>query len=83
MAKQIEDTIFSGTWKSIKNWDTSRRRFHDAAATLWAQEISKMTAQTKREIDDEINSLLQGKGSNKRRANGEDKTLCALKLGDQ
>ena len=42
-----------------------------------------MTAQTKRVINEEINILLLGKGSNTRIATREVKELCALKLGGQ
>ena len=41
-----------------------------------------MTAQTRREIDNEVKSLLSGSGSNNRREAGELKALRALKLGD-
>ena len=34
-------------------------------------------------IDDDINILLLGKGSNKRRYTGKAKALCVLKLGGQ
>ena len=54
--------------------------FFDDGATMQAYEISMMTAQTKRAIDDEVNSLLLVKGSNERRANGNNKVLCVLKL---
>ena len=40
-----------------------------------------MTAQTKRATNEEVNSLLLGKGSNKRRATSKNKALRALKLG--
>ena len=55
--------------------------FHDAAATLLAHEISNMTAHTKIVINDEVNSLLLGKGSNKRRSTGKNKAFRALNLG--
>ena len=67
MVEHIEDSPFSRPCESIKNWDTIRGVFQDAAAMLWAYKISKMTAQTKIAIDDEVNILLLGKGSNKRR----------------
>ena len=40
-----------------------------------------MTDQTKRAICDEINILLQVKGSNKRRSTGDSKAVRAFKLG--
>ena len=45
-----------------------------------AYEISKMTAHTKRAINDDVNSLLLGTGLNKRIATGNNKEFCALKL---
>ena len=81
MVEQIEDPIFYGPCKSINNLDTHRLTFCDATATLQSHEISKMVSQTKREIDDEVNSLLLGKGLNKMRATGEAKAVHAFKLG--
>ena len=80
MVEDIEDPVFSDPWKSIKNWDTIMHPFFDDGSTMQAYEISMMTAQTKRAIDDEVNSLLLVKGSNKRRENGNNKVLCVLKL---
>ena len=80
MVEDIEDPVFSDPWKSIKNWDTIMHPFFDDEATMQAYEISMMTTQTKRAIDDEVNSLLLVKGSNKRRANGNNKVLCVIKL---
>ena len=83
MAENIEYHLFSVTYKNMKNWDDTRRNFHDDTASLWSHEISKMTDQTKRAINDEINILILGKGSNKRRVTIYAKVLCALKLGVQ
>ena len=83
MVENIEDPLFYGPCESIKNWDTIRRTFRDAADTLLAHKISKMKSQTKRTIDDEVNTPLLSKGSNKRRSTGKIKALCALKLGGQ
>ena len=83
MVENIEYHLYYVTYKTIKNWDATRRTFHDAAATLRSHEISKMTDQNKRAINDEINILILGKGSNKRRVTVDAKVLCALKLGVQ
>ena len=83
MVDQIEDLIFSSLCESIKNWDKAKRSFHDAADTLRAQQIGKMIDQTKREIEEEVNSLLSGKGSNKRIATGKVKSLHVFKLSVQ
>ena len=82
MVEQIEDPLFSGPYESIKKWDHNKCTFCDAADTLHAHEISKMTDQTEIEIDDELNSLLLSKGPNKKIITSENKALCALKLGD-
>ena len=82
MAKQIEDLLFSGPCDSIENFDQPKCMFCDAAATLHAHEISKITAQCKKAIKNEVNSLLLGSDSNKRREIDENKKLCALRLGD-
>ena len=42
-----------------------------------------MTVQTKRAIDDKVNSLLLGKGSNKRTATGDNNALRALILSNR
>ena len=76
MVQQIEDPLLSGTCKIIKNWDKAKSSFHDVAAMMRAHKISKMTDQTKRGIQEEVNRLLLGKDSNKRRATGEVKMLC-------
>ena len=81
MVEHIEDPIFSGPCESIKNWDDNRRTSCDAVDILRDHKISKMIAKTKRAIFDEINSLLLGKGSNKRRDTGDTNNSCALKLG--
>ena len=83
MSQHIEDPLFSGPCESINSWDTTRRTFRDATSTLQAQKNSKMTAQAKTEINDEINSVLLVKGSNQRRATIESMALSALKLGGQ
>ena len=83
MFKQIEDLLFSGPFESNKSWDSTRRTFHDAAAALRAHEIIKIKAQTKRAIYDEINSLLLGKGSKKRKTTDKDKALHVIKLDGQ
>ena len=44
--------------------------FFDAAETLRAHDISRKTDQMKRDIKDEVNSLLQGKSLAKRRETG-------------
>ena len=64
----------------IKNWDHVKCTFCDAASTLRAHEISKMTAQTKRAVYDEVNNLLLRKGSNERRDTGNNNALRVLKL---
>ena len=79
--EQIEDPLFYGPCESINNWYQTKCTFRDATATLRAHEISKMTAQTKKAIENEVNSLILG-SSNKNRAIGEHKTLRALRLGD-
>ena len=65
MVEHNEDPLFSGTCYIINNWYDTRYTFRDTTATLRAHEISKIMTQTKGEIDDEINSLLIGKGSSK------------------
>ena len=67
----------------MKNWEKSKRSFHDDAATLQAHKISNMRAQTKRAIKEDVNSPLFGKVPNKRRATDKVKTLSAFKLGGQ
>ena len=81
MVEHIEDPLFFGPCESIKNWDKIKCMFRDAAATLCAHEISKMTAQTKRAIENEVNSLLLV-SSNKSRAIGEQKALRDIRLGE-
>ena len=83
MVEHIEDPLLSGPCKSIKNWDIHRLMFCDAVAPLYAHEISKMMAQTKIAIDDEVNILLLGKGPNKRIATGKNNALRALILGNR
>ena len=83
MVEQIEDTIFSGAYEIIKNWEITKNTFCNASSTMRDQKFSKITSQTKIAIGDEINSLLLGKGSNKRRATGNVKTQRAFKLSGQ
>ena len=52
------------------------------ADTLRAHEISKITSQTKKAIENKVNTLLLGSGSNKRRDICEQNTLCDIRLGD-
>ena len=59
--EQIEDTIFSGPYKNISNWNRIKRPFRDATDTLQAHKISEMTAQTKIATEEDINSILSGK----------------------
>ena len=80
-SNRLKLLFFSGPCDSINNWNIIRRKFWYDAATLWAHEISKMMSQTKIVINDEVNVLLLGKGSNKRISTGETKVLRALKLG--
>ena len=82
MVEQIEDPLLSGPCGSINNWYKTKCKFRDAAATLSAHDISKMTAQTKKLIENEVNSLLLG-NFNKRREIGEQKALQYLRFGDQ
>ena len=56
-------------------------KFLDTTATLRAHEISKMMAQTRRAIDDEVNILLQGKGLEIRRETGKNKAWLVLNVG--
>ena len=82
MVEQIEYPLFSSPCDVINNWYNNKCKFSNVAATLRSHEISNMTAQTRREIDNEVKSLLSGSGSNNRREAGELKALRALKLGD-
>ena len=70
MVEQIEYPLYSVPCESIKNWDSIKCTFCDATATLWAHETIQMTGQNKIAIDDEVNILLLGKFSNKRRETG-------------
>ena len=83
MLEQIEDTLLSGPCKITTIWYRVKRPFCDAANTLWSHKIGKMTSQTKRDINEEINSLLLGKGSNNRKATGEVNTMREFKVSDQ
>ena len=81
MVEHIEDQLFSGPYEIINKWDQSKCIFRETAATLRAHYISKMNAQTKKAIKNEVNSLLLGGGSNKRRITCEQKVLRAIRLG--
>ena len=70
MVEHIEDPLYSVPCDIIKNGDCIKCMFCYDAVTLRAHDISKTTAQTKREIGDEVNSLVLGKGSNKRMVDG-------------
>ena len=83
MVDQIEYPLFTGTYESIRNWDILKKTFRDAAATLRAHEISKNAGQTKKAIEIEVNSLLMGNGSSKRRATDEAKAIRGFNLGGQ
>ena len=83
LVSQIEYPLFSGPCKSIRNWASSRKTFCDAAATLRGHEISKNVGQTKKNIENEVNSLLMGNFSVKRRATGEAKAIMGFKTGGQ
>ena len=54
MVEQIEDPLFTGPCKSIKNWDSPKKTFWDAAATLSAHEIGKNAGQTNKAIEIEV-----------------------------
>ena len=83
MVDQIENPLFSGPCKSITNWTGTRKTFRDAAATLQDHEISKNGGQTKKAIENEVNSLLMGNCSFKRRATGEAKAIQGFRTGGQ
>ena len=70
----------SGPCESINNWVESKKTFCNAAATLCAHKIGKLSGETKKAIEMEINRLLLGNGSNKRRATGEPKALREFRL---
>ena len=67
----------------IINWDIPKKKFCDAAATLRGHEISKNYFQTKKAIEIEVNGILVGNCSNKRRATGEAKSIRGFKFGGQ
>ena len=83
LVSHIEDPLFLGPCESIKNWASSRKTFCDAAATLRGHEIIKNVGQTKKNIENEVNSLLMGNCSVKRRATGEAKAIRGFKTGGQ
>ena len=75
LVDHIEDPLFIGPCESIRNWIKSKKTFRDAAATLRGHEISKNTGQTKKAIEHEVNGLLVGNCSVKRRATGKAKAI--------
>ena len=81
MVEYIGDPLFYGTCEIINNRYQTKCTLHDAAATLCAHDIIKITAQTKKATKNEVSSLLLG-SSNKRRVVVEQKTLHALRLVD-
>ena len=83
MVEQIKVPLFTDPCEIIKNWGSLKKRFRDAAATLRAHEISKNAGQTKKAIEIEVNSLLMGNGSSKRRATDEAKAIRGFNLGGQ
>ena len=83
MAEHIEYPLFSGPCKNIKNCPQTQWNVCDSSATLRSDDISTMKDQMKRVIEDEVNSLLQGKGLVNRVATDEVKSLRALELGGQ
>ena len=66
-----------------ENWVERKKTISDAAATLRAHWIGKLDGHTKKAIEMDVNSLLLGSGSNKRRATGEQKALHTFMLGVQ
>ena len=83
MVDQIEYPLFTGTYESIRNWDILKKTFCDAGATLRGHEISKNAGQTKKNIGIEVNGLLMGNSSRKRRETGKTKAIRGFKLGGQ
>ena len=83
MVDHIKDPIFTGPCESIRNWDILKKTFRDAAATLRGHEISKNSGQTKKATENEVNGLLMGNSSRKRRATGDAKAIRGFKLGGQ
>ena len=83
MVSQIEDPLFSGPCESIRNWHKKQKTFCDAAATLRGHEINKNVGGTKKDIENEVNSLLMGNCSVKRRENGEAKAIRGFRTGGQ
>ena len=79
LVSQIEDPLFSGPCESIRNWASSRKTFRDAAATLRGHEIRKNVGRTKKDIENEVNSLLMGNASVKRRATSEAEAIRSLR----
>ena len=55
---QIEDPLFSRPCKNIKKWPQTQWKVYDTSETVRPNDISSMTAQMKRGIEDEVNSLL-------------------------
>ena len=83
MVDQIEDPLFTGPCESIRNWDIPKNTLRDAAAKLRGHEISKNSGQTKNNIKIEVNRLLMGNSSSKRRESGETKAIRGFNLGGQ
>ena len=81
LVDHIEDPLFIGPCKSIRNWIKSKKKFRDAAAMLRGHEISKNTGQTKKAIEHEVNCLIMGNCSVKRRSTGEAKAIRGFKSG--
>ena len=80
MVEQIEYPISSGPSENINNWVEIKKTFRNAAATLRAHKMGKLSGQTYKSIEMEVNSFLFSSGSNKRRVTDEPKALCAFRL---
>ena len=83
LVNQIKDPLFSGPCESIRNWTGTIKTFRDAASMLRSHEISKNAGQTKKAIENEVNSLIMGNCSVKRRATGEAKDIWGFRTGGQ
>ena len=66
MVEHIKELIFTGPYKTIKNWFQEHINFRDAVEMLLNHTIIRITAQTKRAIKDEVNRILLGKSYAKR-----------------
>ena len=51
MIEQIEDLLYSGPCRSIKNWDNIKKTFCNATDTLRSHEIGQNDSQTKKAIE--------------------------------